>query len=90
MSMTPPAEQRSVRRREGTLAFEYDREADILYISNRPAYAGQETEELGDDVVARLNPETGAVEGLEVLFLSTRLLRNSAFELPIVANLRRL
>ncbi len=87
--MTPPDEQRSVQRREGRLAFEYDREVDILYIGNRPAYAGQETEELGDDVLARLNPETGAVEGLEVLFFSTRLLRSGAFELPIVANLRR-
>ena len=50
--MTPPAERHCVQRREGRLAFEYDREADILYISNWPAYAGQETEELGDDVVA--------------------------------------
>jgi hypothetical protein len=54
------------------LAFQYDREADILYIGNRPANPEQETEELGDDVVARTNPKTGAVESLEVLFFSTR------------------
>src|SRR6266545_5833173 len=49
------------------LAFQYDREADILHISNRPPYAEQETEELGDDVIARVNPKTGDVESLEVL-----------------------
>ena len=73
----------------GRLAFQYDREADILYISNRPAYAEQETEELGDDVVARMNPTTGAVESLEVLFFSTRLLRSDLFELPVTADLHR-
>ena len=36
------------------LAFQYDREADILHISSRPPYAEQESEELGDDVIARL------------------------------------
>jgi hypothetical protein len=40
-------------------------------------------------VVARMNPKTGAVESLEVLFFSTRLLRSDFFELPIVAYLRR-
>ena len=71
------------------LAFQYDREADILYIGNRPAYAEQETEELGDDVIARINPRTGEVESLEVLFFSTRLLRSDLFELPVTADLHR-
>ena len=44
---------------------------------------------MGDDVIARINPETGDVESLEVLFFSTRLLRSDFFELPIVAHLRR-
>ncbi len=70
------------------LTFEYDREADILYISKRPPYAEQESEELGDEVVARLNPETGEIESLEVLFFSTRLLRTDLFELPVSADLR--
>lgn len=71
------------------LAFQYDREADILYINNRPAYAEQETDELGDDVVARINTKTGEVESLEVLFFSTRLLRSDLFELPVTADLRK-
>ena len=70
------------------LTFKYDREADILHIDKRPPYQEQESEELGDDIIARLNPETGEVENLEVLFFSTRLLRQNLFELPIEADLR--
>jgi uncharacterized protein YuzE len=73
---------------EAKLSFKYDREADILYIDTRPPYAEQEAEELGDDVIARLNPVTGEIENLEVLFFSTRLLRNDLFELPVRADLR--
>jgi hypothetical protein len=71
------------------LRFKYDREADILYIDTKPPYAEQETEELGDDVIARLNPVTDEIENLEVLFFSTRLLRHDLFELPVTAALRR-
>ena len=70
------------------LTFKYDREGDILYIYTCPPYPEQESEELGDDVVARLNPETGAIEGLELLFFSTRLLRRDGWALPVVADLR--
>ena len=70
------------------MSLKYDREADILYLDKRPPYPEQETEELGDDVIARLNPVTGEVESLEVLFFSTRLLRQDVFQLPILANLR--
>ena len=70
------------------LMFKYDREADILYIDKQTPYAEQETEELGDDVIARLNPTTGEVETLEILFFSTRLLRSDLVELPISADLR--
>lgn len=73
---------------ETKLRFKYDREADILHIDKCPPYAGQESEELKDEVVARLNPETGEVENLEVLFFSTRLLRTDLFELPVTADLR--
>ena len=73
---------------EAKLTFKYDREADILYINKRAPYPEQESEELGDEVIARLNPETGEVENVEVLFFSTRLLRNDLFELPVSADLR--
>lgn len=70
------------------LTFKYDRQGDILYINKMPPYAEQESEELGDEVIARLNPKTGEIENLEVLFFSTRLLRSDVFELPITADLR--
>jgi len=73
---------------EAKLTFKYDREGDILYINKRSPYPEQESEELGDEVIARLNPKTGEIENLEVLFFSTRLLRSDLFELPISADLR--
>ena len=71
------------------LTFTYDREADILSIHKCAPYPEQGSEELGDDVIARLNPVTGEIENLEVLFFSTRLLRGNTFELPIMADLHR-
>ncbi len=73
---------------ETKLSFRYDREADILHIDKCSPYADQESEELGDEVIARINPSTHQVENLEVLFFSTRLLRNDLFELPVDAELR--
>jgi hypothetical protein len=52
---------------ETPLTFDYDEVGDILYISKVPPYPGQETEQLAYNVVARRNPDTGAVENLEVL-----------------------
>ena len=73
---------------EAKLTFQYDREGDILYISKCPPYPEQDSEELPDEVIARLNPKTGEIETLEVLFFSTRLLRGDTFELPVTAELR--
>ena len=73
---------------EAKLTFKYDREADILYINRRAPYAEQESEELGNEVIARLNPVTGEIENLEILFFSSRLLQSDMFELPISADLR--
>jgi hypothetical protein len=73
---------------DAKLTFKYDREADILHIDKCQPYAEQQSTELPDEIVARLNPHTGEVENLEVLFFSTRLLRAELFELPIAADLR--
>ena len=48
----------------------------------------QESEELADEIIARFNPNTGDIENLEVLFFSTRLLREEFFHLPISARLQ--
>lgn len=72
---------------EKKLTFQYDREADILYINKLDPYPEQESEELGDEVIVRLNPKTGEIENWEVLFFSTRLFRHDLFELPISTDL---
>ena len=69
------------------LTFEYDADGDILFISQRPPYPEQETRELGDDVIARLNPRTREIENLELLSWSSRL-RSGGFELPVAAVLK--
>lgn len=74
---------------EQKLTFQYDRVADILHISTCKPYPEQESEEIGDDIIARLNPGTNAIENLEVLFFSTRLLRSDIFELPVLANFQQ-
>jgi hypothetical protein len=73
---------------EAKLIFKYDREGDILHIDKCAPYAAQESEELGNDVIARLNTTTREVENVDVLFFSTRLLRSDLFELPVTADLR--
>ncbi len=70
------------------LIVRYDKVGDILYIDTCSPYANQETEELGDEIIARLNPDSGAIENLEILFFSTRLNANMALELPIQAALK--
>jgi uncharacterized protein YuzE len=71
------------------LTFQYDREGDILHINTVSPYAAQESEELGDEIVARLNPQTGKIESLEILFFSSRLLRKELFTVPVVADLKQ-
>lgn len=71
------------------LTFQYDREADILYINTVTPYPEQESEELGDEIIARLNPKTGRIENLEALFFTSRLLRRELFSLPVIADLRQ-
>lgn len=73
---------------EKRLIFKYDRLTDSLYIDTVSPYAAQESEELGDDVIARLNPDSGEIENLEILFFSTRLLRTEIFDLPVKVDLR--
>ena len=73
---------------ETNLTFQYDRDADILYVNTCPPYPEQESGELADEIIARFNPNTGDIENLEVLFFSTRLLREELFDLPISARLQ--
>ncbi|MBI4338468.1 MAG: DUF2283 domain-containing protein [Chloroflexi bacterium] len=73
---------------EAKLRLHYDKVGDILYISKCPPYPEQESEELSDEVIARLNPTTGEVENLEILFFAARLSRGELPDLPIQADLK--
>lgn len=70
---------------EARLIVEYDRGGDILYLGKTAPYPEQKSEELEYGVVARLNPETGEVENLEVLFFNQRLARGETLQLPVLA-----
>jgi hypothetical protein len=70
------------------LTFRYDRVGDIMYVERCPPYADQESDEIGDEIVARFNPQTGEVESLEILFWSRRLDAGEDVSLPIEAHLR--
>jgi uncharacterized protein YuzE len=70
-----------------SLMFTYDQLADILYINTCLPYPEQESEKLEDEIIARLNPHTNEIEGLEILFFSTRLQQTNLLTLPIQAHL---
>lgn len=73
---------------EKNLTFRYDKVGDILYIDVCSPYPEQESEEIADQIVARLNPQSGEVENLEVLFFSKRLEDKNPLQLPVEATLR--
>ncbi len=70
------------------LTLEYDRIGDILYVQTCPPYRGQESDELGDDMVGRFNPETGALEGLEILAFTRRFRKRRTMNLPFAVDAR--
>ena len=65
------------------LTFKYDRIGDILSIEIRPPYRGQDSDEIADSVVARLHPQTGTVESIDILFLSTHILSGDPFQVKV-------
>ena len=69
------------------LTIRYDKIGDILYIDRCPPYADQESEEISEEVVARLNPTTGTIENLAILFFSNRLETTNILQLPVIADL---
>ena len=70
------------------LTFEYSNEADVLCILKRPTYIGQETTEIDDFVIARMNPQTREIEYLEILLFFWRLKKSGVLSLPTDATLR--
>ena len=67
---------------EARLIVEYDRTGGILYLGTVSPYPEQESEELDYGVVARLNPQSGDIENVEILFFSSRVASGEALRLP--------
>jgi uncharacterized protein YuzE len=72
------------------LTIRYDKIGDILYLDQCSPYPEQRSEEIGDEIVARFNPESGNIENLEILFFSKRLESQTQLELPLTAQLSKL
>lgn len=63
---------------------DYDKEADVLYVTlGNPRRAI--SRDVGDDVLLRLDPETGEVVGMTLLNLSSREVQDI---MPIVMRAR--
>ena len=53
-----------------------------------PSYIGQDEDEIDDLVCGRINPETGEIEYIEIVFFEARLAKCGKVILPINATLR--
>ncbi|MGI8927629.1 MAG: DUF2283 domain-containing protein [Tepidiformaceae bacterium] len=63
----------------------YDELGDILYWDTVPTYAEQGTAAIGDGILARTNPTSGAVEGLEIWNFRRRAVIEGGLALPVMA-----
>lgn len=70
------------------LTLEYDRIGDILYVRACPPSRDQECDELADGMLGRFNPDTGALEGLDVLSFTKRFRRRRELTLPFAVEMR--
>ncbi len=61
---------------EAPLKFDYDAVGDTLYITRVQPYAAQDVDPLEYNLLARRNPTTGALEGLEIQFFTRWILKN--------------
>ena len=69
------------------LTIDYDEIGDILYVHTCPPYKEQRSDELGDSIVGRMNPETGDVEALEILFFMARFRMGQKVKVPVKAKI---
>ena len=70
------------------LRIEYQEEADILIIAKCPSYIGQDEDEIDDLACGRMNPDTGEIEYIEIVFFKARLEKDGEIVLPINATLQ--
>ena len=70
---------------DARLSITYDEIGDILFMDVCRQHPGQDTDEIDDDVVAKFNLATGAIELVEILFFQSRLKREGEIRLLSVA-----
>ena len=70
------------------MTFEYDVIGDFLFLDVCKPYAEQDSDGLGDDIVARFNLETGEIETVEILFFFHRVKKENEISIPVSASLR--
>lgn len=71
-----------------TLQYFFDKEADVLYISQGDPRADADSEEVGEGVIARFAPDTHEVTGFTILnFLKRAERRVPPVTLPFRAEL---
>lgn len=65
----------------------YDEEADVLYFTKGKPNENAVSNEIGDDIIVRINPDTTEVIGFTILNLSKRFKEGkNAQTLPLDAN----
>lgn len=67
------------------LNYYFDAEADVFYFSKGTPKATDQSEEVSDGVIARIDPKTHEVRGFTVLNFSKRPKRQRPVELPFKA-----
>lgn len=60
----------------------YDKEADVLYVSNGKPSAKDETFETEDEIVVRKSPKTGEVKGFTILHFLKRGAKDPTIKIP--------
>jgi len=72
-----------MKQKKNILNVYYDKEADVLYVSQGKPSSRDETSETKDEVVVRRNSKTGDVKGFTILnFLKRSEDKTSAINLP--------
>ena len=70
------------------LHYYYDAEADVMYFSKGEPSEDAISREMGDDVVARLNPQTGETIGFTILnFMKRAKEKTMSVSLPFMMEL---
>ena len=72
-----------MKQKKNILNVYYDKEADVLYMSQGKPSSRDETSETKEEVVVRKNPKTGEVKGFTILnFLKRSENKSSTITLP--------